>query len=142
MTNKKDLKAFVRYDGSGRVVAGSLILRRKKPAVGKWKEVQGYECCNQDQLPVTVNIQDSFPISFASITVGPDNGDFFQPLTSYTSATAADEEELAAIFNTSFPNLGTFRVVNGNLIWSPSILIAQFYTANNTTLLYANAFAD
>lgn len=44
--NKRDLKAFVRYDGSGRVVAGSLILRRKKPKVGKWTEIQGYECCN------------------------------------------------------------------------------------------------
>jgi hypothetical protein len=44
--NKRDLKAFVRYDGSGRVVAGSLILRRKKPKVGKWKEIEGYECCN------------------------------------------------------------------------------------------------
>jgi hypothetical protein len=43
--NKRDLKAFVRYDGSGRVVAGSLILRRQKPKVGKWKEIQTYECC-------------------------------------------------------------------------------------------------
>ena len=44
--NKRDLKAFVRYDGSGRVVAGSLILRRKKPKVGKWVEIGAYECCN------------------------------------------------------------------------------------------------
>jgi len=52
--NKKDLKAFVRYDGSGRVVAGSLILRRKKPKVGKWTEVQGYECCTDHTLTTTV----------------------------------------------------------------------------------------
>lgn len=45
-SNKRDLKAYVRYDGSGRVVPGSLILRRNKPKVGKWTEVQGYECCN------------------------------------------------------------------------------------------------
>lgn len=44
-TNKKDLKGFVRYDGSGRIVAGSLILRRKKPQTGNWKEVPSYECC-------------------------------------------------------------------------------------------------
>ena len=43
-TNKRDLKAYVRYDGSGRVVAGSLILRRNKPKVGNWQQVQGYEC--------------------------------------------------------------------------------------------------
>lgn len=44
-TNRKDLKAYVRYDGSGRVVPSSLILRRKKPKVGKWVEVPAYECC-------------------------------------------------------------------------------------------------
>lgn len=44
--NKRDLKAYVRYDGSGRVVPGSLILRRKMPKVGKWMEVPAYECCN------------------------------------------------------------------------------------------------
>ena len=43
-TNKRDLKAYVRYDGSGRVVPGSLILRRTKPKVGNWQQVQGYEC--------------------------------------------------------------------------------------------------
>jgi hypothetical protein len=54
MTNKRDLKAFVRYDGSGRVVAGSLILRRQKPKVGNWKQVQGYECCTDHTLTTTV----------------------------------------------------------------------------------------
>jgi hypothetical protein len=44
--NRKDLKAYVRYDGSGRVVPGSLILRRQKPKVGKWVEIPAYECCN------------------------------------------------------------------------------------------------
>jgi len=43
--SKKDLKGFVRYDGNGRVVPGSLILRRSIPKVGKWKEIPTYECC-------------------------------------------------------------------------------------------------
>jgi hypothetical protein len=46
MSNQRNLKAFVRYDGSGRVVAGSLILRKNKPKVGKWQEILAYECCN------------------------------------------------------------------------------------------------
>ena len=46
MAIQRDLKAFVRYDGSGRVVAGSLVLRKNKPKVGRWKEIQAYECCN------------------------------------------------------------------------------------------------
>jgi len=44
--NNRPLKAYVRYDGSGRVVSGSLILRKNKPKVGKWKELTAYECCN------------------------------------------------------------------------------------------------
>jgi hypothetical protein len=44
--DKRGLKAFIRYDGSGRTVAGSLILARKKPKVGIWKEIDTYECCN------------------------------------------------------------------------------------------------
>jgi hypothetical protein len=42
----KRLKAFVRYDGSGRVISSSLILAANKPKVGNWKEVNAYECCN------------------------------------------------------------------------------------------------
>lgn len=42
----KNLRAFVRFDGSGRIVASSLILRKRKPKVGKWKEIPANECCN------------------------------------------------------------------------------------------------
>jgi hypothetical protein len=44
--SRKDLKAYVRFDGSGRIVPGSLVLRRNMPKVGKWKEIAAYECCN------------------------------------------------------------------------------------------------
>lgn len=46
MSNKRDLKAYVRYDANGRIIAGSLILQRFKPKVGNWQEIQAYECCN------------------------------------------------------------------------------------------------
>jgi hypothetical protein len=54
MANQRNLKAFVRFDGSGRVVSGSLILRKNKPKVGTWQEVQGYQCCNDATLTTTV----------------------------------------------------------------------------------------
>ena len=53
MASKNDLKGFVRIDGSGRIVAGSLILRRKKPKVGKWIEIPAYECCNPTTTTTT-----------------------------------------------------------------------------------------
>jgi hypothetical protein len=40
------LKAYIRYDGTGRVIAGSLILQRFKPKVGNWQEIDANECCN------------------------------------------------------------------------------------------------
>jgi hypothetical protein len=40
MSTNPFLKAFVRYDASDRPVAGSLILRLRKPKIGKWREVQ------------------------------------------------------------------------------------------------------
>lgn len=42
-----NLKAYVRYDGSGRVVPGGNILNRFKPKVGNWKEIDKNlcDCC-------------------------------------------------------------------------------------------------
>ena len=51
MGSNQNLKAYVRYDGSNRVVAGSLIFRRKKPTVGKWHEIAITECC--EYVPTT-----------------------------------------------------------------------------------------
>lgn len=51
--DKRNLLAFVRMDGQGRVVAGSLILRRKMPKVGKWVEITGYQCCNYSSTTTT-----------------------------------------------------------------------------------------
>lgn len=45
-SNRKNLKAFVRFDGTGRVISGSLILQANKPKVGNWKRIQAYECCD------------------------------------------------------------------------------------------------
>lgn len=51
-TNNK-LKAYVRYDGTGRVIAGSLILQRFKPKVGNWVEIDANECCNPTTTSTT-----------------------------------------------------------------------------------------
>lgn len=66
--NKRDLKAYVRFDGSGRVVPGSLVLRRSKPKNGNWKETQAYECCDTFECIVppvllSVSVDSGFPIN-------------------------------------------------------------------------------
>jgi len=65
--NKRTLKAFVRYDGSGRVVSSSLILRKQKPKVGKWQEINAYECCN----PTTTTTTSSSSTTTTTTTATP-----------------------------------------------------------------------
>ena len=42
---RKDLKGYVRLDGSGFVVPTSLVLRKNKPKLGRWVEVPVNLCC-------------------------------------------------------------------------------------------------
>jgi hypothetical protein len=65
--NSRPLKAYVRFDGSGRIVPSSLILRRKKPKVGKWVEIPAYECCN----PTTTTTTTAAPTTTSTTTVAP-----------------------------------------------------------------------
>ena len=65
--NRKDLKAYVRYDGSGRVVSSSLVLRRQKPKVGNWVEIPAYECCN----PTTTTTTSTSSTTTTTTTVAP-----------------------------------------------------------------------
>jgi hypothetical protein len=65
--NTRPLKAYVRFDGSGRIVAGSLILRKNKPKVGKWKEIPAYECCNV--VPTTSTTTTTAPITTSTTTI-------------------------------------------------------------------------
>ena len=51
MGNKKSLNAYVRYDGTGRVVSSGNILQRFKPKDGNWKQIGAYECCDPSCLP-------------------------------------------------------------------------------------------
>ena len=68
-TNNRPLKAYVRFDGSGRIVAGSLILRRNRPRVGRWREIQAYECCNY--VPTTTTTTSSSSTTTTTTTVAP-----------------------------------------------------------------------
>jgi hypothetical protein len=84
--NSRPLKAYVRFDGSGRIVAGSLILRRNKPKVGKWVEIPAYECCNPTTtttttgVPVTTTTTSSTSSTTTTTTTAP-------PTTTTTTTT-------------------------------------------------------
>ena len=82
------LKAYVRYDGTGRVIAGSLILQRFKPKVGNWVEIDANECCNYTTTTTTTtaaittttttsSTSTSTSTSTTSTTTTPTPGDCF-----------------------------------------------------------------
>jgi hypothetical protein len=50
------LKAFVRFDATGRIIPGSLILRAQAPKVGNWTETNAYECCNFNTTTTTTTL--------------------------------------------------------------------------------------
>jgi len=91
MAIQRNLKAFVRYDGSGRVVAGSLILRKNKPKVGRWLEIPAYECCNYVPTTTTTSTSTSTSTTTTTTTASPTTTTTttaVEPTTTTTTTTA------------------------------------------------------
>ena len=109
-TNKRPLKAYVRFDGSGRVVSSSLILRQNKPKVGKWKEIEGYECCNDVTLTFTPESPTINDVTLRLFCNGTQINYLYTPSDSTTIAS------LIVILNNTFNVLGTFTNPSGNII--------------------------
>jgi hypothetical protein len=74
MGSNQNLKAYVRYDGSNRVVAGSLIFRRKKPTVGRWHEISITECCEYIPPTTTTTSTSSTSTSTSTTTTTTTSG--------------------------------------------------------------------
>jgi hypothetical protein len=67
MANQSKLKAWVRHDGTGRVITGGPILQRFKPKVGNWVEIDASECCNY--VPTTTTTTTATPTTTTTTTV-------------------------------------------------------------------------
>jgi hypothetical protein len=69
MSNKRINKAYVRYDGTGRLISGALLLNRFKPTGGgKWHEIPAYECCNPTTTTSTTTATPTTTTSTSSST--------------------------------------------------------------------------
>lgn len=120
MTNKRPLKAYVRYDGSGRAVSSSLIWRKNKPKVGNWKEVQGYECCNNDvtnlfiqelQLPGTSLTALQLTVACINYPSPGSQVRFLDMYVPYIGPAPATPEELITLLNDQLSFLGVFTLL-------------------------------
>lgn len=115
MANQRNLKAFVRFDGSGRIVAGSLVLRKNKPKVGRWYEIPAYQCCND--VPTVLTFDVNLPMTYPGVTMYCDevqvDYQYVQSSTSLTT-TAALVDSLNTAENTR--QFGTYSAVDSNTI--------------------------
>jgi hypothetical protein len=114
--NNNKLKAFVRFDGSGRIVPSSLIVQAFKPKVGNYKEIDAKECCNHSPtvLTYTIELPQQFPIDNVSVAMNC-NGEVTY---GYTSETAANISELITILNTNDNTniFGTYRALDATTV--------------------------
>ena len=140
MAIQRNLKAFVRYDGSGRVVAGSLILRKNKPKVGRWQEIPAYECCNPVPIILTDTIPGEFSLTYVSIRIFCDES---TAATVYTDGGAEDMAELIQLLNNNEGTraFGTYSAVNATTVQLSVPLSVKNSLCPNGTLSF-NIFED
>ena len=140
MAIQRDLKAFVRYDGSGRVVAGSLILRKNKPKVGRWQEIPAYECCNPVPTILTDTIPGEFSLTYVSIRIFCGES---TAATVYTDGGAEDMAELIQLLNNNEGTraFGTYSAVNATTVQLSVPLSVKNSLCPNGTLSF-NIFED
>ena len=137
--NKRDLKAYSRFDGTGRIVPGSTVLRRQKPKVGNWKEVPAYECCNY----VPTNAEQFCFIgerwdSDTYVNIGSNNGDYYQSIAfSVETIGGTTAAAIASNLSSVAGQYGSFTAIDGdetNLIYIPSDTLVNLFAGANTTL--------
>ena len=115
MSNKQINKAYVRFDVTGRIIPGSLILNRFKPKVGNWQEIDANECCNY--VPTTTTTTTLTPTT----TTTTSEAKAFEDLVyrAEKSSNACNEEQGAVIFVSG----------NGTTFCNSTILIAAGFSA-------------
>jgi hypothetical protein len=126
-SNRRDLKSYVRYDGSGRIIPGSNVLRKNMPKVGKWKETQTYKCCNPTQL-VLYFTPESYPIENPSVNLFCNS--VFVDNESASTYTATDLESLIQILidEPAINDLGAFSAqLDGSVQFIPTAATINTY---------------
>ena len=138
--SNNNLKAYVRYDGTGRVIAGSLILQRFKPKVGNWQEIAANECCNPTSIVLTDTIPGEFPLTYVSVRIFCDES---TADAGYTSETAANMDELITLLNTdeNLNGFGTYSAINETTVQLTVPLSVKNSLCPNGTLSF-NIFED
>ncbi len=126
MSNKRILKAYERFDYNGKVVPGSLVLRDRIPKNGKWKEVQTYQCCNNDPcIYFTIEATEGNLDFHFNLTCANDDGPELTGTITWgdgeVDPISLPSDDFRYNYNHTFPNPGLF---SGTIcVTTPSRLI-------------------
>ena len=116
MANRRDLKAYARYDDSGRIIPGSNILRKNEPKNGNWKELQAYACCNTPSLDpnciyFTIDATEGNLDFYFQVFVVDDGGADLTTTITWGDGvvdTFSTPANASTTINHTFPNVGLF----------------------------------
>ena len=121
MADQFKLKAFVRIDGSGKVIPGGPILQAEKPKVGKWREINVKECCNYE--PTTTTTTSSTSTSTSTTT---------------TTTTSAPIDVIVDVYTIADSACDTLLTSNANITTSTPVIVGKWYTPSYTSMLAYN----
>lgn len=113
-SNQRLLKAYLRYDDSGRISPGSLILRGNMPKGRGWVEVPAYECCNAFQ-----SLTNTVTAGITPGTVCVIGFSIYCDETSMIDVTYAFSSSLATVItelNTNYGFLGVWKAPDSGTI--------------------------
>jgi len=131
--NNNKLKAFVRFDGSGRIIPSSLIVQAFKPAVGNYVEIDAKECCNPTSQLTLYFTPESYPIANPSVNLFCDG--VFINNTSAGGYTATDITSLIEILQgePGTANLGEYSAqLDGSVQFIPTPETISLYCSTGS----------
>lgn len=156
MVGNSRMRAYIRYDSKGKLVPGSIILARKMPKDGHWKEISAYESTSTittTLLPTTTSttttaIPNDLSLLFDDIVNVPvaDASDvslwneFFDlPANGHVFGSVSVTDNTVTLYNAGTINLRVSLFANNTYLTSVSdngcITLAEFAIFLNATLL-------
>lgn len=122
MAQNNQLHSWTRLDAQGRRIAGSNVLRKKRPVTGKWVEDDAYTCCNPSiTLTATPTDETANPVYVILACDGTTVATYQLPNTATTV------EELVVMLNNVLSFLGTFTTDGSVVTLNLDLEIAQSF---------------
>jgi hypothetical protein len=103
------LKLFIRLDGNGQAIPGSVVERLKQPRQGRWKEIISDACCDGTTLAATPSATSG---TSATVVIKCDST---TKITVIAAGTISDIDTLEDVLNKTAGYLGVFEESGGDI---------------------------